>query len=197
MSGSDTISEQLATRTMDGLRRIVHALRMATPASQGTVGLSSAQLFVLRQLAAAPDQSLGDLAYRTRTTPSSVSEVVSRLVRLGFVTRTVSESDRRRAVLTLTPRGAALVASAGETIQDRLLTGFTRLDANAQRQLAESIDAWVTASGLAENAAPFFFEPAEQKLGTTRASSTSHRGRRHEASRSSARTPSARRGVAD
>lgn len=169
MSGSDPISEQLATRTMDGLRRIVHALRVATRASQGTVGLSSAQLFVLRQLDAAPDQSLGDLAYRTRTTPSSVSEVVSRLVRLGFVARTVSESDRRRAVLTLTPPGAALVATAGETIQDRLLAGFTRLDANAQRQLAESIDAWVTASGLAENAAPFFFEPAEsRRIGATR-----------------------------
>jgi DNA-binding MarR family transcriptional regulator len=146
---------------MDGLRRIVHALRVATRASQGTLGLSTAQLFVLRQLDAAPDQSLTDLAHRTRTTPSSVSEVVSRLVRLGFVARTASESDRRRAVLTLTATGAALVASAGETIQDRLLAGFARLDATAQQQLTESLEAWIAASGLAENAAPLFFEASE------------------------------------
>ena len=161
MSGSDATSEQLATRTMDGLRRIVHALRVATRASQQTVGLSSAQLFVLRQLDAAPDQSLSDLAARTRTTPSSVSEVVSRLVRLGFVVRATSASDRRRAVLTLTPTGSAIVASAGETIQDRLLAGFVRLDTASQHQLAESLEAWISASGLAEDAAPLFFEPAD------------------------------------
>jgi DNA-binding MarR family transcriptional regulator len=158
----DVMSEQLATRTMDGLRRIVHALRVATRASQQTVGLSTAQLFVLRQLDTAPDQSLGDLALRTRTTPSSVSEVVSRLVRLGLVVRTTSERDRRRAVLTLTADGTALVATAGETIQDRLLAGFAKLDATAQQQLAESLEAWVAASGLAENAAPLFFETTRE-----------------------------------
>ena len=99
MSASDVVSDELATRTMDGLRRIVHALRVATRSSQRTIGLSSAQLFVLRQLSAAPDQSLSELAQRTRTTPSSVSEVVARLVRLGVVARAASEHDRRRAVL--------------------------------------------------------------------------------------------------
>jgi DNA-binding MarR family transcriptional regulator len=88
-----------------------------------------------------------------------VSEVVARLVRLGFVTRTASEHDRRRAVLKLTASGTALVMSAGETIQDRLLAGFAKLDSSAQHQLAESLEAWISASGLAADAAPFFFEP--------------------------------------
>ena len=162
MSDSDAASGQLATRTMDGLRRIVHALRVATRASQQSVGVSSAQLFVLRQLDTAPDQSLGDLAGRTRTTPSSVSEVVSRLVRLGLIARTTSERDRRRAVLTLTASGSALVASAGETIQDRLLAGFAKLNDAEQQRLAESLEAWVAASGLAENAAPLFFETSRE-----------------------------------
>ena len=162
VSASDTTSERLATRTMDGLRRIVHALRVATRASQRTIGLSSAQLFVLRQLDAAPDQSLTDLAQRTRTTPSSVSEVVSRLVRLGLVARAESEQDRRRAVLTLTPSGTALVANTGETVQDRLLAGFAKLDTASQRQLAESLEAWLTASALEGTAAPFFFEQSER-----------------------------------
>jgi len=147
---------------MDGLRRLVHALRLATRASQQTVGLSSAQLFVLRQLDAAPDQSLGDLALRTRTTPSSVSEVVSRLVRLGFVVRATSDHDRRRAVLRLTESGVALVATAGGTVQDRLLAGFATLEITAQQQLAESLEAWISASGLAGDAAPFFFESSRK-----------------------------------
>ena len=159
--GNSLDSERLATRTMDGLRRIVHALRVATRTSQRTVGLSSAQLFVMRQLRAASDQSLVELARRTRTTPSSVSEVVARLVRRGLVARAASERDRRRAVLTLTAAGAALVEQAPETIQDRLLAGFGKLDPVAQRHLADALEAWLEASGLADVAAPFFFEPGD------------------------------------
>jgi len=77
-------------RAMDSLRRIVHALRVATRASERAVGLGGAQLFVLRQLSATSGQSLGDLAARTRTTRSSISEVVARLVRNGLVNRAPS-----------------------------------------------------------------------------------------------------------
>jgi DNA-binding MarR family transcriptional regulator len=144
---------------MDGLRRIVHALHAGTSASERAVGLSSAQLFVLRHLHAASEQSLGDLARRTRTTQSSVSEVVARLVRRGLVARQPSARDRRRAALTLTDAGAALAHAAPETVQDRLVAGFGRLDPGSQRALAEVIEAWLVASGLADVAPTFFFEP--------------------------------------
>ena len=79
-----------AARAMDSLRRVVHALRTATRASERAFGLSAAQLFVLRQLSVTAGQSLTDLAARTRTTQSSISEVVARLVRNGLVSRTPS-----------------------------------------------------------------------------------------------------------
>lgn len=144
---------------MDGLRRIVHALHAGTSASERALGLSGAQLFVLRQLYAESGQSLGDLARRTRTTQSSVSEVVARLVKRGLVAREPSTRDRRRAVLTLTPDGAALAAVAPVTIQDRLVAGFGNLELPAQHALANGIEAWLAASGLADVAATFFFEP--------------------------------------
>jgi DNA-binding MarR family transcriptional regulator len=157
----DSDAELLAARAMDGLRRIVHALHIGTSASERAIGLSGAQLFVLRQLHTESEQSLGDLARRTRTTPSSVSEVVSRLVKRGLVARESSARDRRRAVLTLTAAGAALVRSAPETVQDRLVAGFGRLDRASQRVLADAIESWLTASGLADVTATFFFEPDE------------------------------------
>ena len=154
-----TESELLAGRVMDGLRRIVHALHVGTRASERAVGLSGAQLFVLRQLYAESGQSLGDLARRTRTTQSSVSEVVARLVKRGLVAREPSTQDRRRAVLTLTPDGAALAAAGPVTVQDRLVAGFGNLELPAQRALASSIETWLEASGLSGVAATFFFEP--------------------------------------
>jgi DNA-binding MarR family transcriptional regulator len=146
---------------MDSLRRVVHALRIATRASERAFGLSSAQLFVLRQLWAMSGQSLGDLAARTRTTQSSVSEVVARLVRHGLVSRAPSSNDRRRAVLSLTTAGEALLANAPETIQERLLRGFESLDEPARRALADGLESWLTASGLDDIAPALFFESSE------------------------------------
>lgn len=152
-------ADVLATRVMDSLRRLVHALHVGTRASERAIGLSSAQLFVLRQLhATSEEQSLNDVAKRTRTTPSSVSEVVARLVKGGLVMRAPSARDRRRAVLTLTPSGEQLVAAAPETIQDRLLTGFGRLDPVSQARLADALEAWLVSSDLADVTATFFFE---------------------------------------
>ena len=161
-SESATESELLAARAMDSLRRIVHALRTGTSASERLVGLSSAQLFVLRQLHTNPQQTLGDLARCTRTTQSSVSEVVARLVKRGLLARDSSATDRRRAVLTVLPAGKELVETAPETVQEQLIAGFGRLEPTAQRALAESIEGWLIASGLADVAPTFFFEPNDK-----------------------------------
>ena len=77
--GAPVARQSDATRAMDSLRCIVHSLRIATRASERAFGLTGAQLFVLRQLSAVPGQSLRALAGRTRTTQSSISEVVARL----------------------------------------------------------------------------------------------------------------------
>lgn len=147
-----------AARAMNSLRRIVHGLRIATRASESAFGVSTAQLFVLRQLSAAPGQSLGALAARTRTTQSSISEVVARLVRRGLVTRGVSKGDRRRAELTLTEAGRIMLASAPETVQERLLHGFDKLDESSRAALAEHLESWLAAAGLDEVAPTMFFE---------------------------------------
>ena len=147
-----------ASRAMDSLRRVVHALRIATRASEHAVGLSGAQLFVLRQLSVTSGQSLSDLAARTRTTQSSISDVVARLVRNGLVSRAPSSRDRRRAVLSLTAAGEALLANAPETIQERLLRGLESLDEQTRRTMADSLESWLTASGLDDVAPTLFFE---------------------------------------
>ena len=143
---------------MDSLRRIVHVLHVATRRSEQSFGLSAAQLFVLRQLALTSGQSMSDIAAHTRTTQSSVSEVVGRLVKRGLVTRRAAAADRRRAELTLTPAGEAVLAQAPETIQERLLAGFGRLEQPERRALADTLEAWLAASGLEEVKPVLFFE---------------------------------------
>jgi len=158
---SPTAQATDTVRAMDSLRRIVHALRVATRASERAFGLGGAQLFVLRQLSAKSGQSLSDLAARTHTTQSSISEVVARLVRNGLVSRAPSSNDRRRAELSLTAAGEAVLANAPETVQERLLRGLESLDERTQRALVDSLESWLTASGLDDVAPTLFFELAE------------------------------------
>lgn len=159
MEQAVTLKAADASRVMDALRRIVRALRTSTHALEGALGVSAAQLFVLRQLSGRPRQSLGELAMATRTSPSSVSEVVSRLVAQGLVDRQIGREDRRRAELTLTARGAEVLARAPETVQEQLLAGFERLSEGERRALVHGLEAWLASSGLATVPATMFFEP--------------------------------------
>src|ERR1700731_784848 len=90
------------SRALNAVRRMVRGLRSAAEAVERELQISGAQLFVLRELADVPDQSVKDLAAVTMTTHSTVSQVVSQLIAKGLVTRTSDASDRRGPVLGFT-----------------------------------------------------------------------------------------------
>lgn len=147
-----------AARAMDALRRLVRALHVSTHSLEREFGLSAAQLFVLRQLAVTPRASLSDVASRARTSQSSASEVVAVLVRRSLVARSRASDDRRRAELTLTAKGRAILARAPVTVQEELIAGFERLDAHEQRALVDGVEAWLAAAGLEGVPSTMFFE---------------------------------------
>ena len=73
-------------------------------------GLSIAMWRVIAVLASAGQQRQIDLADLTSTDASTLSRLVTRLVRLGLVTRTRSASSNREVAVKLSAKGAALVA---------------------------------------------------------------------------------------
>ena len=143
---------------MDALRRIVRVLSTSAHGPASRRGPTGAQLFVLRQIGAAPGLSIGELAARTLAGQSSVSEVVSRLVERGLVSRRPNPNDARQAQLLLTARGRAAVRDTAATAQERLAAGLATLDASERAQLAQSLERWLESAGLAELPATMFFE---------------------------------------
>jgi MarR family transcriptional regulator, organic hydroperoxide resistance regulator len=73
-------------------------------------GLSIAMWRVVAVLASAGQQRQIDLAELTSTDASTLSRLVTRLVRLGLVTRARSASSNREVAVKLSAKGAALVA---------------------------------------------------------------------------------------
>ena len=147
-----------AARAMNSLRRIVRALRAGNSEIERAIGVSSAQLFALRQIARRSGGSLSDLAASTLTNQSSISEVVGRLVQRGLVTKKVSADDHRRSLLEVTVAGRAALANAPETAQERLLAAFASLSPRKQRQIATDLDELLAAAGLEALEPTMFFE---------------------------------------
>jgi DNA-binding MarR family transcriptional regulator len=143
---------------MDSLRRIVRVLGASARGPAARHGATGAQLFVLHQIEAAPWLSIGELAARTLTGQSTVSEVVSRLVERGLVVRRADPADARQTRLQLTARGRAAARGSEPTAQERLATGLAALDTAQREELARSLDRWLEVAGLAELPATMFFE---------------------------------------
>jgi len=143
---------------LDSIRRIVRALRESSRKTERSVGLGAAQLFVLQRLAGAPPLSINELADRTLTHQSSVSVVVSRLVRAGLVARTRAAADGRRVEITLTPAGLSLLERAPTAAQDRLIGALGLLGVAARKDLASHLGRLVEAMALPPHHPPMFFE---------------------------------------
>jgi DNA-binding MarR family transcriptional regulator len=133
------------SRALNAVRRMVRGLRSAAEAIERELNVSAAQLFVLKELAEVPDQSVKDLAAVTMTTK-------------GLVTRTSDASDRRRAVLRLTRQGANLVRRSPPLIQADLIEGFGALRPAERRGLVNGLEKWLDASGLARVPSTMLFD---------------------------------------
>ncbi len=147
-----------AKRSLNVFRSIVRALNINSRAIELRTGLSLAQVFVLQELDKRPSETMGELAERTATHPSSVSVVARRLTERGLATFEVDRADRRRRRLQITDVGRDVVLRAPATIQSQLIGGFGTLEPENGERLARLLEQWVTASGVDMRAPPMLLE---------------------------------------
>ncbi|HJP60982.1 MAG TPA: MarR family transcriptional regulator [Gemmatimonadaceae bacterium] len=157
MAKPSKTDQQEVARAINALRRMVRGLRTAAESIERNLRISAAQLFVMRELADSPDQSVKDLAQVTMTTHSTVSEIVSQLLSKGLVTRSTDPADARRSVLRLTRQGARLLRRSPRPIQQDLIEGFGNLRAADRRGLANGLERWIEASGLGSTPSAMLF----------------------------------------
>jgi DNA-binding MarR family transcriptional regulator len=154
----ETNIPEASREVLDAIRRIVQVLRKTAQAAEKRVGLSAAQLFVVRKLEETDALSVGELARRTATSQSSVSEVVQRLVTAGLVTRQRSARDARSVELTLTETGRQLAAKSPEAVQDQVLDALNRMRTPDRTQLAKLLGVLMEELGIAHTPAKMLFE---------------------------------------
>lgn len=157
-----------STRAIDALRRIVRALLVSAHDLEQQAGITSAQRFVLEQLADGPVASVNALAARTHTRQATVSVVLTRLEARGLIRRDRDPRDRRRATVTLTPAGRRLLRRSEVPVQSHLITALSSMPQREVRTLAEALEAWVAAARLGTTPARLFLEPDTLSRSTRR-----------------------------
>lgn len=148
-------------RVFDALRRIVRELHRAQNPPGSGEQPSAAQLFVLHALKGTDGLSVGELAQRTATDPSSVSVVIRKLHEKGLVAKRPNAQDRRRQDVTLAPAGAELLARSPSPVQERLLGRMTAMTPVQLRTLAGLLETLAPVEPGAPPA-PMFFQDADR-----------------------------------
>lgn len=160
-------SDDVAT-AVDAFRRILRALRRAARKTELTTGISAAQTFVLNAVDSAPGCSLNDVAALTMTDRTSVAAIIERLLEGRYVVRAQADDDRRRASLTITPRGQRAIREAAPPPTTLLVEAIRALSAADREGLSRGLSALTDRMGVADEPAGMLFEDERATRGKKR-----------------------------
>ena len=99
---------------------MAHALQKTSKRMNAELGVTGPQRLVLRVVGLFPGASAGTLSNILHVHPSTLTGVLRRLGDQRLLIRAAHPSDRRRAVLNLTPRGARVNAVSRGTVEVRV-----------------------------------------------------------------------------
>jgi len=129
---------------------IDHALQARSKRMVREMGVTGPQRLVIRMLGDQRSATAGELARLLHLHPSTLTGIVRRLQRSGFVARSVDATDRRRYHLALTARGRAIDRKRTGTVESELAKALSELssaDVAAAENVLEAIGAHLSGPG--------------------------------------------------
>lgn len=123
------------------LRRILRMTELYARDLAQSAGLTPAQLRVLQILTARDGNATPKaLATQMRISQGTVTTLVDKLVVRGLVNRMRSDIDRRQINVVITDKGATVMESAPDALQQRYVRAFEQLQDWEQAQLISSLE---------------------------------------------------------
>lgn len=132
--------EEALTSSVRALHRVFQEVDTASRRLLKDFGVSGPQLWALRTIQAARGLTIGELAALMYLHISTVSGILDRLEKNGWVERRRADEDRRVTRLTLTRKGRAIIARAPEPPRSRVLRGLRDLDDRALAEMSRSME---------------------------------------------------------
>jgi DNA-binding MarR family transcriptional regulator len=148
-----TVSE-----VMQSLRRIFKAIHDYYREVSDRFGITGPQLWALKTLSQNETLSQGQLSEKMYLHPSTITALVDRLERKGYVQRDRNLKDRRVVKVRLTTEGKALVKKAPNPIQGKMIYGLRNLKNEELISIYESVQKLVAMMEAQNVTVTFFFD---------------------------------------
>ena len=103
---------------MLALHRATHATLQALAVRLAGLDLPASEINVLANLAGHDPLTVGALAAATATRPTTITSVLDRLVRRGYVIREVDPADRRSFLVSLTTAGQRAAGTVSAAVRE-------------------------------------------------------------------------------
>ncbi len=156
---SKKISRNAAiSEIMQSLRRIFKAIQDYSQEVSQKFGITGPQLWALKTLAANGSLPLGQLSKMMYLHPSTITGVVDRLEKKGYVARSRINEDRRVIMVQLTPKGKKIVSRAPNPIQGKMIYGLNKLRQGDLNSIYDSVEKLMEMAEAQDMKVTFFFD---------------------------------------
>lgn len=121
--GGPGSSDRVTLPLVTDLQRAVHVLGLHLEAELADLDLTQGEIHVLSLLGHLGTMSVAELQRGVRHRPSTLTGILDRLDRKGFIRRQINEADRRSNLIELTPQGevaAERIAEAMDRVEHKL-----------------------------------------------------------------------------
>ena len=143
---------------MQSLRRVFRAIHEYYRDVSERFGITGPQLWALKTISHNGTLSQTELSEKMYLHPSTITGVVDRLERKGYVIRDRNHIDRRVVRVQLTPEGKALVKKAPNPIQGKMIYGLRNLRKEELNSICTSLQKLVALMEAQNVKARFFFD---------------------------------------
>lgn len=139
MKKAETADEILRT-----IRQLIRRVSEHSRYLSRNVGLTMPQFVCLKSIGQLEEQgaeliTVAGVAEAVQLSPATVSRILDRLTRAGFVTRVRSENDRRKVHLSLTLSGSERYHALPTPLQERFIERLGELSDEQRGQLLASL----------------------------------------------------------
>jgi len=130
------------TQILTLLRRIIRSVNLESKRIEKAYGLSLPQLLCLSYLHTQPNYQASQKAIKDYLSlnASTVTGIINRLEKKGFVAKMSRRDDRRISQIALTARGADVMRDLPTPFQDRLSGKLQQLDEEEVKTLRRAFD---------------------------------------------------------
>ena len=121
------------------LRRIFRAMDLHSKKLTQFNGFTVPQIIVLNEIIDKESVSVGDVAQKVNLSGATITSILDRLEKRGYVNRYRSEDDKRRVIVEMTEKGTEVTKSLPSIMDNEFTERFLQLEDWEQSLIISSV----------------------------------------------------------